>query len=215
MWHLKDSGFTLMEVMIAAAILAVIMSIVYGTFSGSIKTMEIGEERGEAYRTARLILNRIAQEISCSYLPPEQDLPDITYAFIGEDGEEEGLPRDTLHFISTSPPVWGPVRGLKEVGYFITPDPQTGEPILMMREDTTIDDRSDEGGRRYPLGKRITGLDFTYYDARGREWERWDSTSRVFEGRLPTVVKISLVFMDEGGKAVPLTTTTHIPLGED
>ncbi|MBW2040058.1 MAG: hypothetical protein JRI46_10805 [Deltaproteobacteria bacterium] len=204
-----------MEVMIAAAILAVIMGIVYGSFSGSLKTMEIGEERGEAYRKARLILSRMAQEISCAYLPSGEDLPDIAYAFIGEDREEDGLPQDTLNFISTSLLLKGKSKGLKEVGYYITIDPQTDEPTLLMREDTTPDERSDEGGRSYVAGGGISGLDFTYYDAQGREWKRWDSTSPVFGEKLPKVVDISLLLKDERGEIISLTTKVYIPLAGD
>lgn len=215
MFPLKNKGFTLLEVMIAAAILAVIMAVVYGSFSGSLKTMEVAEQSGEAYRKARIILSRIVQEISCAYLPSGQDLSDINYAFIGEDKEEDGLPRDTLHFISTSFPFKGKSRGLKEVGYYITLDPQTDEPTLVVREETAPNGRSDEGGRSYGLGSGIWGLSFEYYDAEGREWKRWDSTSPDHEWSLPRMVKISLVFKDERGEIVALTTKAHIPLSGD
>jgi hypothetical protein len=201
------------EVMLAGAILALIMAILYSAFAGSLKSMAISKEGGEVYRKARLILNRIAQEISCAYLPAEQDIPGITYAFIGEDREEDGLPQDTLSFTSTALPLKGPAMGLKEIGYAITPDPETDEPALLMREDVTPDDRSDEGGRGYLIGVGIWGLDFTFYDARGREWERWDSTSSIFAGKLPQLVKISIFFIDERGDTLSLTATAHIPVG--
>jgi general secretion pathway protein J len=206
----KNRGFTLVEVMIAAGILAVIMSIVYSSFSGSLKTMAIGEERGDAYRKGRLILSRMVQEISCAYLPQTQELPDIKYAFIGEDKEEDGIPRDSLYFISTIAPIEGVSAGLKEVGFYLTPDSQTGELTLVMREDPTPDDQSDEGGRRYVLGSTIFGLDFEYYDENGREWKRWETTSSTFGYKLPKVVKISLLFKDERGEAIAITTKTRV-----
>jgi general secretion pathway protein J len=215
MCPLKNRGFTLVEVMIAAAILALIMGIVYGSFSGSLKTMEISKEDGEAYRKARIILNRMAQEISCASLPSEQSRADIAYAFIGEDREEDGSPQDSLHFISTAVPLKEPMKGLKEVGYYVTSDTQTGEHTLIVREDTTPDDRSDQGGKRYVLGSNVWGLDLKYYDEEGREWERWDSTSPLFENRLPKMVKVSLVLKDERSEAISLTTRTYIPLEGD
>jgi len=219
MWHPKNSGFTLVEVMIAAAILALIVTILYGAFAGSIKTMEISSEGGEVYRKARVILNRMTQEISCAYLPYSTDkekkveIPGIQYAFVGEDRAEEGLPQDTLSFTSTALPLKGPSRGLKEVGYYLAPDPETEVPALLMREDTTPDDRPDEGGRSYLLAEGIWGIDFTYYDERGKEWSRWDSTSPIFAGRIPQSVKISLFFKDERGEPLSLTTTAYIPMG--
>jgi prepilin-type N-terminal cleavage/methylation domain-containing protein len=210
---LKNKGFTLVEVMVAAGILALIMAIIYGAFAGSLKTMEISTEGGDVYRKARLILNHIAQEISCAYLPAEQENSSIQYAFIGEDREEDGLPRDTLSFTTTAFPVKGPARGLKEIGYAITLDPETDEPALVMREDVTPDDQVDEGGDTYLLDAGMWGLDFTFYDARGRDWERWDSTASIFAGKLPQRVQIALYYKDAQGKPFSLTTTALIPMG--
>jgi general secretion pathway protein J len=213
MLSLKNRGFTLVEVMVAASILALIMAIIYGAFAGSLKTMEICTEGSDVYRKARLILNRITEELSCAYLPAEQDIPGIQYAFIAEDRQEEDVPQDTLHFISTALPLKGPSTGLKEVGYYITLDPETDEPVLVMREDTTPDDHPDEGGGSYLIGVGIWGLDFTFYDARGRDWERWDSTASIFAGKLPECVKISIFFKDEQGEPFSLTTTALITVG--
>jgi len=225
MWHPRNRGFTLVEVMLAVAILALIVTILYGAFAGSIKSMEISSEGGDIYRRARIVLNRMTQEISCAYLPPvqapvqgeetqeTQEISDIQYAFIGEDRTEDELPRDTLSFTTAALPLHGPSHGLKEVGYYLVPDPETEEPSLLMREDITPDDRIDEGGRSRLLAEGIWGIDFTYYDERGREWNRWDSTSYIFDGRIPRSVRISLFFKDERGEPLSLTTTAHIEMG--
>ena len=210
MWPLKNRGYTLVEVMLAAAIVALIMVIIYGAFAGSLKSMKISREGGDVYRKSRLILNRMAQELSCAHLPFEQEISGIQYAFIGEDKEVDGVPQDTVHFTSSALPLRGPSKGLKEIGYYIALDPETDEPDLLMREDTTPDDHSDEGGRNYLLAEGIWGLDFTYYDDRGREWKRWDSTSTIFAGKLPHLVKISIFCKDERGEPFSLATTAHI-----
>ena len=177
--------------------------------------MEISTEGGDVSRKARLILNHIAQDVSCAYLPSEQENSGIQYAFVGDDREEDGLPRDTLSFISTALPVKGPGRGLKEVGYGFTRDPETDEPALVMREDVAPDDHVDEGGRTYLIGAGIWGLDFTFYDARGRDWERWDSTATIFAGRLPQRVQIAIYFKDAQGEPFSLSTTALITMGGD
>ena len=220
MWLPKNRGFTLLEVMITAAILALIVTILYGAFAGSIKTMEISSEGGEVFRKSRVILNRMTQEISCAYLPfqdkeKNEANTDIQYqyTFVGEDRAEEGLPHDTLLFTTTALPLKGPSRGVKEVGYYLVPNPETDEPALLMREDITPHDRADEGEKSYLVAEGIWGLDFTYYDERGREWNRWDSTSPIFAGKIPQLVKVSLFFKDEGGEPFSLTATAHIPMG--
>jgi len=215
MWPLRNRGFTLLEVMIAAAILAVIVTILYGAFAGSIKSMEISSEGGDIYRRARIVLNRMTQEINCAYLPYKEEIPGFQYAFIGEDRAEDDLPQDTLSFTTAALPLNGPSHGLKEVGYYLVPDPETEEPSLLMREDTTPDDRIDEGGTSHLLAEGIWGVDFTYYDERGREWNRWDSTSTVFLGKIPRSVRISLFFKDEREEPLSLTATVPIEVGGD
>ena len=176
--------------------------------------MEISEGDGEVWRKASLIIGRMAQEISCAYLPAQQELSDVTYGFMGEDRQEDGVPRDSLYFISTSLPLGGRSKGLKEVGYAITADPQTGESTLLVREDSTPDDRPDEGGAKYQLAQGIVGLDFTYFDSRGQEWPRWESSTSVFGGRLPRSVKIAVLLRDARGDIITVSTRACIEVVE-
>jgi general secretion pathway protein J len=217
MWPRNKRGFTLVEVMIAAAILALIVSMLYVAFAWSVKTMEIGMEGGEAYRKARVILYRMAQEISCAMLSSDQEDPDAQYAFIGEDRTEDGVPQDSLTFISTALPLRGPSRGIKQVGYYLAPDPVTDKLSLLMKEDTTpaLGDRAEERAGGMLLAEGIEGLDFTYYDSQGREWKRWDTTTPVFARKLPQLVKISIFFKDDKEEPLSLTTTVNIPLAGD
>jgi prepilin-type N-terminal cleavage/methylation domain-containing protein len=217
MWPRKNRGFTLVEVMIAAAILALIVSILYGAFAWSVKTMEIGMEGGEAYRKAGVVLNRMVQEVSCAQLPSEEEGTGAQYAFIGEDKVEDGMPQDTLNFISTALPLKGPSRGVKGIGYYIAPDPVTDRLSLLMKEDTThaLGDRPDERARGMLLAEGIVVIDFTYYDSQGREWKRWDTTTPLFAKKLPQLVKISIFFKDDKGEPLTLTTTAHIPMAGD
>jgi prepilin-type N-terminal cleavage/methylation domain-containing protein len=205
------------EVLIAAAILALIVSMLYAAFASSVKTMEIGTEGGEIYRKAGVVLNRMVQEISCARLPSDPENTAAQYAFIGEDKTEEGVPQDTLTFISTALPLQGPSRGIKQIGYYIAPDSETDKLSLMMQEDTTPDpDNSPEHvGKRMLLAEGIEGLDFTYYDSQGREWKRWDTTTSVFGQKLPQLVRISIFFKDKKGELLSLTTTAQIPSAGD
>ncbi len=213
MYARRDKGFTLVEVLVVASILVVVMGIVYGSLSASLRSKEICEEGVEAYRRGRLILERMSREISSAYIPIGINLPDVKYIFRGEDGEEDGFPRDTLNFTSTALPIEGLPHGVKEVGFYIAPDPETGKPVLFLREDTTCDDDPEGGGKRYLLGRGVSGLDFTYYDSQGREWRVWDSTYTPLGVELPRMVKISLFLEDKRGEVILLSTKVRIPQG--
>ncbi len=213
MWHRNKSGFTLVEVMISVAILALIVSMLYIAFASSVKTMETGTEGGEIFRKAGVVLNRMAQEISCARLPSKEEEASTQYAFIGEDKTEDGVPQDTLTFISTALPLQGPSRGIKQVGYYIAPDSETDKLALFMQEDTTpaLVNSPENAAKGMLLAEGIEGLDLTYYDSQGREWKRWDTTTPVFAKKLPQLVRISLFFKDDKGELLSLATTVQIP----
>jgi len=217
MWPLKNRGFTLVEVMVAAAILALIVSMLYVAFASSVKTMEIGTQGGEIYRKAGVVLHRMAQDISCARLPSKEGDTSAQYAFIGEDKTEDGVPQDTLTCISTAQPLQGPSRGIKQIGYYIAPDSETNKLSLMMTEDTTPapGNSPEHVGKRMLLAEGIEGLDFTYYDSQGREWKRWDTTTPVFATKLPQLVRIAIFFKDDKGEPLSLATTAYIPLAGD
>jgi general secretion pathway protein J len=213
MWPRSKSGFTLVEVMISAAILALIVSMLYIAFASSVKTMEAGTEGGEIFRKAGVVLNRLAQEISCARLPSKEEDANAHYAFIGEDKTEEGVPQDSLTFISTALPLHGPSRGIKQVGYYIAPDSETDKPALFMKEDTTpaLDNSAENTGKGMLLAEGIEGLDLTYYDSQGREWKRWDTTTPIFAKKLPQLVRIAIFFKNDKGELLSLTTAVQIP----
>jgi len=217
MWPLKNRGFTLVEVLIAAAILALIVSMLYVAFASSVKTMEIGTQGGEIYRKAGVVLNRMAQDISCARLPSKEEEASTQYAFIGEDKTEDGVPQDTLTFISTALPLQGPSRGIKQIGYYIAPDSETDKLALFMQEDTTPapGNSPEQGTKGMLLAEGIEGLDFTYYDSEGREWKRWDTTTPVFVNKLPQLVRIAIFFKDDKGELLSLTATAYIPSAGD
>jgi general secretion pathway protein J len=214
MWPLKNRGFTLVEVMISAAILALIVSMLYIAFASSVKTMEAGTEGGEIFRKAGVVLNRMAQDISCARLPSEEEEASTQYAFIGEDKTEDDVPQDTLTFISTALPLQGPSTGIKQVGYYIAPDSETDKLSLFMKENTTpaLGNSAENAGKGMLLAEGIEGLDLTYYDIQGREWKRWDTTTPVFARKLPQLVRISLFFKDDKGELLSLATSAQIPL---
>jgi hypothetical protein len=199
--------------MVAAAILALIVSMLYIAFASSVKTMEAGTEGGEIFRKAGVVLNRMALEISCARLPSKEEDASAQYAFIGEDKTEDGVPQDTLTFISTALPLRGPSRGIKQVGYYIAPDSETDKLALFMKEDTTpaLVNSAEHASKGMLLAEGIEGLDLTYYDSQGREWKRWDTTTPIFAKKLPQLVRIAIFFKNDKGEVLSLTTAAQIP----
>jgi general secretion pathway protein J len=199
-------GFTLLEVIISVAILAVILTIVYNAFNSSMKAFSAMETQGDAYAQARVVLNRICGEIGSAYWSADNR----NTGLIGADDEEDGLPSDSLHFTSCSHFRWAKdsrESELCEIGYYLEKDAETEESFLFRREDWNVDGTLDEGGRPLELAEGADGLNFRYYD--GQEWaDDWDS---VIKGGLPQAIEVVLIMRDPRRTRIAFSSIIPIP----
>jgi prepilin-type N-terminal cleavage/methylation domain-containing protein len=111
----SGSGFTLIEVVVATAILALIFSIVFGSFFYTINNAEEQEERASIYHRANFILNNISENISSAYVPlstlksesqesenatvlaqPAEEEEETQPVFAGKDASDKEADTDSL-----------------------------------------------------------------------------------------------------------------------
>src|SRR6516162_1847351 len=62
----RSSGFTLIEVVISAALMALILTSGYVCLNAAISTQKMVEPRGEILQNARVALNLIAADLRCA-----------------------------------------------------------------------------------------------------------------------------------------------------
>ena len=201
------AGFTLLEIVISVGILVVVLTIIYSTFNSSMKVFSAMETRGDAYGQARLVLNRMSEEIGSTYWSDANP----NTGLLGEDKEEDGLPFDSLHFTSLSHVRW--VRDsreseLCEIGYYLEREQDMEKSFLFRREDWNVDGTIEEGGITLELAEGIDGLNFRFYD--GEEWvDEWDSESKK---RLPKAIEVVLLMRDVRLKRIAFSTIILIPM---
>jgi len=200
------TGFTLLEVVISVGILAVILTIVYNTFNSSMKAFTAMENQGDAYAQARIVLNRMEEEIASIYFSTSEK---SNTGLLGEDRDEYDLPADSLHFTSLSHIRWvkdSKESELCEIGYYLEKDEETG--FLFRREDWNVDGTIEEGGRPLELAEGVDGLNFRYYD--GEEWvDEWDS--RIKKG-LPKAIEVVLIMRDPRRKRITFSNIFTVPI---
>ena len=191
-------GFTLIEVLVAMMITAIVLTSIYGIFSGISTARERIETDGGAYHQARVLFDRLGREIRSTTLGAGG-------IFIGGRDEDD---RPFLEMTTTvSSPVGGTVTGLARVRYELRDDPEdTAGPkdVLMRRETSPLHvDRGEAA--EYRLAGDIIAMNFRYYD--GREWrEEWNAGN---QNALPRMVEISLV-LDAGGRELPFRTAVEM-----
>jgi general secretion pathway protein J len=209
-------GFTLVEVLIAASITAVIGVMVAGAFSRAAAARDLAEAQDERFTGARQALSRMARELSEAFLSEHYDRKryrDRPTLFRGKDSGE----RDSLLFATFTHARL--MRDAKEsdqavVEYTVEADPALpGEDALWRREKPRIDDEPDRGGTRAPVLQHLRGFDAQYWDWKRQEWVReWDTGSVERKDLLPTLVRLRVTLRMPDGTDRAFSTEARIAI---
>ena len=208
-------GFTLMEVLIATAILAIVLTIVYGSFVQTKRVIARAEGSVDELRGVRVSFNRMMWDLSMAFLskqdPDQTDQTDVNTIFVGTNDFAAGYPNDSIDFTSYANRIRNKdarESDQTEVGYYLNRNFE-GDTVLMKREKRQIDKKPLEGGKSFELSEDVVGLNFRYLD-QGAWVDSWDS--RVSKA-IPEAVEITLIIKDRTGRERSYRTVTGIPLG--
>lgn len=202
---LSNGGFTLLEVMIALSILAMMSMAIFYSTNQLLFSKDQTEIRDEREHAISLALNRMTEDLSMAYLVKNVDL--LGPNFEGEitfKGSE-----DRVDFASFSNQRY--LKNVREsdsseIGYYLEPMPEDPKKYnLMRRQATEVDREVQTGGRAYVLMENVEKLTFQYLGDKSDEWKKnWDSESIDFANKLPRAVKIEieLTMPDEEEKTV-------------
>src|SRR5579864_5081658 len=207
-------GFTLIELMLAVAILGVIMVMLTGAFHAIAAGKIQGENRLGVDQTARAILWQMSNEIRGAVQTP---LIASHVLLVGQASARSGTPIDSIT-VSTLDPGHRPTLedfGPEDViSYTSTPNPRRREWSLLTRTRTSglI---SNTAGRNATtstvLADDLLSLHMRYFD--GTKWsESWDSESLPPGRALPQEVSIDLVVAAPNGAPVALSTMVSVPM---
>ncbi len=185
-------GFTLVELMLAILLLAIMMSIVYGVVVSTVQAAQRVEEITLGTETGPAILARLREDLEAAILPAKD-----ADSFAGYDRKGSSGDRDRIDLVSAVM-AYGPERdgeeavfhGVNEVGYQVIDsrqDPSVG--VLYRREDYFLDAEPLKGGRLSELYDRVRHFNLQYWD--GENW-REDWSMKREKGKLPQAVKIEL-----------------------
>lgn len=214
-------GFTLMEVLIAIAILAIVMAIVYGSFVQTRRVIDRAEGAVDELRGVRVAFNRMMLDLNMAFIstpvsqtPPQTTQNNESTFFVGTDGVAGGYPNDSIDFTSFSNKIRS--RDAREsdqmeVGYYLKRDYE-GKAVLMKREKKRLDKNPMYGGKSYEITEDIVGLNFRYLKE-GAWYDSWDSRAKS-PVAIPEAVEITIIVKESDEVESSYKTVVEIPLGK-
>ncbi|MCH8030057.1 MAG: prepilin-type N-terminal cleavage/methylation domain-containing protein [Candidatus Dadabacteria bacterium] len=205
----SSRGFTLMELMLAIAISAVVLTVAFSSFFQVIRSKEFTENQLEMYNEARFILSKMTEDLSMAFprgvVYPTTEASDFPF-FISGGGEGKSSLRFTA--FTHHPGPGSRTSDQAELFYFLAPNPENGLFYLMRSENPSIG--IENTGIEYAISERVVAFSASFFseDAEGHMVDEWDSTLR---GTLPRGVEIGVVLMGPGGEEVEFSLFVIIP----
>jgi prepilin-type N-terminal cleavage/methylation domain-containing protein len=210
--RLDAHGFTLIEVLMATAILAVMISLIYTSFNQTANLSAHMDKVSGHYREARLVLSKMSDELQSTYYYKDDQETD----FGGTDGVGgEGLDADSITFTSMSRGPTGGAPGSFHHGLKYHMDGTQ----LMYTETFNMLGTGPGNVLSFPLIEDLAGFRLRYLPKDSDEWrDGWD------QAVLPTAVEVTLLFAQNRGESkdlftgdsvpvLPLSTVIRVPMG--
>lgn len=198
-------GITLIEVLIAFSVLALVATLVYGAFDVMSRTRNTVESSSERYHQGRSAVSRIARDIQASFLSLHRPVlnPGLQVSQTIFRGTESGVKGSRVDFTSFSHRRLGfgtHESDQNELSYFIAQGKgktQGGRDVatfdLARRESTMIDMEPTTGGVVQILAEDVVEFRLEYLDGTTGDWKtNWDSTAPETFERLPRQVRVEL-----------------------
>jgi type II secretion system protein J len=184
-------AFTLVEIVLAIALSALLLTIVYWTYFSINRSVDAATESQDALDTGRTLSELIKRDIRAIRPAP--------YSLVGKNTVIQNSSFGELEFVTNALSGTDPQR-LRRVGYALILS-DNDKKTLVRRESTDLSDLLDKSPADYlpkifEVSTEITGFLVEFYD-NGNWVQAWDSG---VTGQMPTQIRVTIDVSDAKGK---------------
>lgn len=193
----RNRGFTLLEVLVAVALLGILAAALYCSFFTVLRARDRSALGMEERRELGATIDLLRREISCARYSSD----DSRLRFVVEDRDSFGRPASNLELTTLAlPGAPGDTRresGILDVQYRMVPVDKL-QVLTRCEQDTVL---TSTAPPRYPQMERISSFLVECYDGSG--WVRsWDTA---LNRALPRQVRVTLQ-VEEGGRTLEFSS---------
>lgn len=219
-------GFTLMELLLATAVGAVVLVVIQTTFFGALRLQRTTQARLDEDRVVDRTLAIVRRDLAGLLLPGGVLSGQLQTSSFSDLGTRTQGDRVTPEFLTSSGRIdgWTPFSEVQRVAYYLAPATGLGEGRDLLRVVTRnllpVQEAEPEETALLP---NVAGVELMYFDGTG--WvDSWDSEAT---STLPTALKFSLFLAprERNGPApapfelvvpvTPVTTTAQTQAQEE
>jgi prepilin-type N-terminal cleavage/methylation domain-containing protein len=202
------SGFTLIEVLIASAIIAMIMAMVYGSYAATTRSLQRCESQTTCRKRTDMVVRLMTRQIASAFAPISEpndkpgSVPEAVFRGNGENPQGE-----FLTFLTTLGSSIGANTTQTLVSTTYQYDAANGSLAIRQAPRMGRSTGSDNPGWITIL-TGVTDLKVEFHD--GLQWKtRWDNRESQIS-KLPRAVRISLAVSDVRGGSCEIRTVMPI-----
>ena len=204
----NDAGFTLVEIMVAVFVFAILVTTLFSSFNFLFKNVDSIRDAGKYHDMAARFQLRFIMDLESAvvtprafYIPPEIGEPPDPHRIAGgyEISGSDGEP--AIRFSSlTHLPFYGDLESeTAEIVYYF--DPAEGEEGgVVRRSDRVVHDDDFQASEGDPVVcESVESVSFTFFDQDGDAHDQWDSDSDKFSRATPRAVELAFRLSGKSG----------------
>lgn len=203
-----QAGFTLLEILLAVAVLGMLITCVYSTWSAALNSWRRGSDASEAFQRERVVMDALMELTkSAIFFAPSAPL----YAFIATKNPGLG---DSISFVTASdaflPPSETIAAGMRRVFVSLERDQYQRTYLAIVNEPALRpdDDKSLEPPQAHVISMDISGFYVRYRDPRDGSWsDKWEEDQFP-----PSAVEYTVVFGERDGRFPPVVVTRAVDI---
>jgi prepilin-type N-terminal cleavage/methylation domain-containing protein len=225
-----ESGFTLIEVILAIAILSVMVTLNYQLLKGILKAKELIEDRRDAMYIANSLLTRLSRELQLAYASPANPLFECSGGpssqappqangparFLIGKSDENGA---TIQFMAKGAGQQtadaSGQTGVVMLRYSVQQDPEKRSdrdaPLILLRSETPSSGQTLKDCKKeihFPITTNLLAFNLRFYDGRSKSWSNEWSDQKT--SPLPHIIEFSLSLQSPKGNIVNHTSAVRV-----
>ncbi len=194
----NTGGMTLLEILLAFTILAVIVVVLITSLRVGVRAWETGERRAASQQEVRAMIELLTEALSTA-VPYRGRLGDGLNRVVLFEGE-----RDEVHWVTTEPPL---VLDAPAAPFHAVTLRYTSDGELRLTERLVPAEEPFGDTPHIVLSRSVSALRLEYRDDQGAWQSRWEKATNA----LPTAVRVELTIR-EPGRGNERTAAFVVPL---